>query len=1058
VGDPNDARDLDLESLDRGAVHGWASEAAKYLERLLNEARSALGTAEETVREAQRASVKGAIRRRLEETTVEDLAASGSNIQSRALLTAGVRTTADVIRLGRDGLLALDGVGPVTVEQLSEFVGQLRQPQRSDGRLPPDPNRWGASDRTLVGALRALSLIAPALGLPNVAAVSQLLELVRVAQRATRWVSWFTSSKHRKREAVAAYRNARLVYTDPGTIAACQALAHGVEVVRRLTGQREPAGSVEAEWRKNAASLFALLEHVVNGGADGTPVVAAGGTHLTPDLVARIEGLALDTPSLRRTLRGYQSFGAKFSLVVRQGLLGDDMGLGKTIQALAAIGHLTTIEKQRHHLVVCPAQLVDNWLREVQDTLVEVEAHAYRQPRRDDAHRSWLERGGVLVASYEQAGNLATAILPPIGMLVADEAHYVKNPSAARSMTTARLARQSARCLLMSGTLLENRAEEMLRLAEVANPAVGAQLSARFGDGSDALLRADEFRSAFGSIWDEKDWGEDQDGNPLDPPDEVSAAELNKFLFNADTVDKVLANLMTNGIKVAGGDRLGKTILFAKNQRHADFIYERFLANYPHLDNGNFARVITYSVKYGQSLIDDFSIKDKAPHLAISVDMLDTGIDVPECVNLVFFKMARSRTKFWQMIGRGTRLCPDLFGPGDDKTEFKVFDYCGNLEFFSQTLVPAEGSGGLPLGEQIFKARLDLIQTFDAIKAHGDQRAEVAGVLRDAIASMNENNFLVRPHLELVEKFRDGAAWETMTVGDLAALADRVAKLPDQLDPEHEDAKRFDMLLLNAELGVLRGEPYERQRRQVMQIAGALEDQDSIPVIAAQLELIEAIQADEWWVNVSYPMLEEVRKKLRLLVPLIERAKKGVIYSNFADEIGEGVEVVLPGTGGAQGSTEFIQFRKKAEYFLKQHLGEGVVAKVRSGEPLTAVDIADLQRVLVAAGIGSDETFAEASAKAGSFGLFIRSLVGLDRAAAKAAFAEFLDEKRYSKNQIVFVNLIIDELTERGLVEAGRVYESPYDGVAPEGPEAIFVEADLVRLFEALKRVGTLGS
>ena len=564
-------------------------------------------------------------------------------------------------------------------------------------------------------------------------------------------------------------------------------------------------------------------------------------------------------------------------------------------------------------------------------------------------------------------------------------------------------------------------------------------------------IRYDELSDDEKDDWDEFDWGEDEEGNPLDPPDEVNSAALNKFLFNEDTVDKVLEHLMTQGIRVAGGDRLGKTIIFAKNQRHADYIYERFVANYPHLDSGNFARVITHSVKYAQSLIDDFSNKDRAPHIAISVDMLDTGIDVPECVNLVFFKLVRSKTKFWQMIGRGTRLCPDLFAPGDDKAEFKVFDFCRNLEYFSQQLVPAEGSGGVPLSEQIFKARLELIQTFDAIHAHGDERAEVAGVLREAIASMNENNFLVRPHLELVERYRDGKAWESLSVGDLAALADRVAKLPAQLDPEHEDVKRFDMLLLNGQLGVLRSEPFERQRRKIMAIAGALEDQQTIPVIAAQLELIQDVQADEWWVNVSYPMLEEVRKKLRLLVPLIERSKKGVIYSDFGDEMGEGVEVELPGTGGAVGSIEFLQFRKKAEHFLKQHLGDAAVAKVRSGEPLTADDIADLQRILVAAGIGSDESFAEASAKAGSFGLFIRSLVGLDRAAAKAAFADFLDDKRYSKNQIQFVNLIIDELTDRGIVDARRVYESPYDGVAPEGPEAIFVEADLNCVFQVME-------
>ena len=161
----------------------------------------------------------------------------------------------------------------------------------------------------------------------------------------------------------------------------------------------------------------------------------------------------------------------------------------------------------------------------------------------------------------------------------------------------------------------------------------------------------------------------------------------------------------------------------------------------------------------------------------------------------------------------------------------------------------------------------------------------------------------------------------------------------------------------------------------------------------------------------------------------------------------------LPGTGGVD-SAEFVQFRKKAQHFLKEHFAESAVAKVRSGDPLTADDIAELQRILVAAGVGDDATFAEASERAGSFGLFIRSLVGLDRAAAKAAFADFLDDKRYSKNQIQFVNLIIDELTDRGVVEARRVYESPYDGLAPEGPEAIFVEADVEKLFETLERFG----
>ena len=226
----------------------------------------------------------------------------------------------------------------------------------------------------------------------------------------------------------------------------------------------------------------------------------------------------------------------------------------------------------------------------------------------------------------------------------------------------------------------------------------------------------------------------------------------------------------------------------------------------------------------------------------------------------------------------------------------------------------------------------------------------------------------------------------------------------------------------------------------------------AIPVVAQQLELIAAIQTDEWWADVTYPMLEDVRRRLRGLVHLIEYTKKNVLYSDFSDEIGESEEIELPGTGGAVANSEFDQFRKKAQHFLSQNLAEDVVTKVRSGEPLTADDIEELQRVLVAAGIGDAETFAEASERTGSFGLFIRSLVGLDRAAAKQAFAKFLDDKRYSANQIRFVEMVIDYLTDHGTIDAGRIYDSPFTAVAPEGPEAILPD-DVDEFFEIIARL-----
>ena len=216
-------------------------------------------------------------------------------------------------------------------------------------------------------------------------------------------------------------------------------------------------------------------------------------------------------------------------------------------------------------------------------------------------------------------------------------------------------------------------------------------------------IRYDDLSDEEKEQWDALEWSEDGS-----VPDRVDASALNKWLFNTDTVDKVLAHVMTHGLKVEDGDRLGKTIIFAKNHAHAAFIAERFDANWPHL-KGHFARVIDNKTEYAQSLIDDFSTKDKAPHIAISVDMLDTGIDVPEVVNLVFFKIVRSKTKFWQMMGRGTRLCPDLFGPGLHKEHFLVFDFCQNFEFFNQNPERTEGALGEALGQRLFKTRLTLI-------------------------------------------------------------------------------------------------------------------------------------------------------------------------------------------------------------------------------------------------------------------------------------------------------------------------------------------------------------
>ncbi len=576
--------------------------------------------------------------------------------------------------------------------------------------------------------------------------------------------------------------------------------------------------------------------------------------------------------------------------------------------------------------------------------------------------------------------------------------------------------------------------------------------------------------------WDAAEW--DEDGAV---PARVEPAAINKWLFNKDTVDKVLEHLTANGVRVADGDRLAKTIVFAKNQDHARFVVERFDANYPHLA-GSFARVIISSDPYAQSLIDDFGQAEKAPHVAVSVDMLDTGIDVPEVANLVFFKVVRSKAKFWQMIGRGTRLKADLFGPGRHKAFFAVFDWCRNFEFFNQNPELAEGSVGESLAARLFAARVELIHVLDELRPSGasegaphdyaqsstpvlhagepgsapDAEAELEALraalvarLREELAGMSVENFLVRPKRRLVEAYAREDAWKRLDLDRRAELAE-LAGLPSSLTDDDVAAKQFDLLVLRAQLALLRTDAsFSGLRRKVVETASLLEELTNIPMVAKEHLLILDLQTDEFWADVTAPMLDAVRRRLRDLVKLIEPKRRQVVVTDFEDRIGAetGVEVRGIGTG-----TDMERFRVKARHFLKAHENHIAVLKLRRNQPLTPIDLAELERLFVEAGGTEPEDLARIKADEG-LGLFVRSLVGLDREAAKAAFNGFEAGRRLSANQIEFLNLVIDHLTHRGTMDPGLLYESPFTDFDPMGLEGLFEGGDAAAVVDVLREI-----
>ncbi|MFZ5814322.1 MAG: type I restriction-modification enzyme R subunit C-terminal domain-containing protein, partial [Bacillota bacterium] len=377
-----------------------------------------------------------------------------------------------------------------------------------------------------------------------------------------------------------------------------------------------------------------------------------------------------------------------------------------------------------------------------------------------------------------------------------------------------------------------------------------------------------------------------------------------------------------------------------------------------------------------------------------------------------------------------------------------------------------DGAVGDSLSRRLFKARLELIheldrrvqdQAHEAPEEYGAAptlagvRRETAELLQAEVAAMNVNNFVVRPKRRLVETYAQPEAWMRLTDDAIIELSQEVAGLPTEQASEPEEVKRFDLLLLHLQLDLLRGLPgFERLRDQVKALMGLLEEKAAIPMVNEQMDLIQDLQTDQWWQDVTVPMLETVRRRIRLLVPFIEKHQRKPIYTDFKDEVGPETEIEFVALGGGP---DFERFRAKARQFLLDHQHHLTIHKLRWNKSLTETDLSELERMLVEAGVGSEEDLAQAKAESNGLGLFIRSLVGLDREAAKRAFADFLSDTTVTANQIEFINLIIDHLTEHGVMDPGRLYESPFIDISPSGPEGLFTGNQVDQIVLVLEEI-----
>lgn len=499
-------------------------------------------------------------------------------------------------------------------------------------------------------------------------------------------------------------------------------------------------------------------------------------------------------------------------------------------------------------------------------------------------------------------------------------------------------------------------------------------------------------------------------------PEAINSSALNSWIFNEDTIKQVLNILMTNGIKIDYGQKLGKTIIFARNHDHAEKILEVFHKEYPSLPD--YAKVIDNYMIYAQSAIDEFSDPKKLPQIAISVDMLDTGIDVPEVLNLVFFKKVMSKAKFWQMIGRGTRLCPGLLD-GEDKQKFYIFDFCGNFDFFRMNKGKA-AANTIPLQGAIFNLQFEISYKLQDMEYQTDRltayRKALVERMSGKVRELPRDSFAVRQHLMYVELYSEPSGYHALTYEDTLLVREEVAPLI-QPDGDEVNAVRFDALMYGIELAYLVGKKYSKARTDLNRKVAGIAGMSNIPEIQAQSDLINKILHTDYVETAGINEFEEIREKLRDLMKYVS-SEKVKYTTNFADEL-----LSMEWKESELENDELKNYKAKAEHYIRQHQDNPAIAKLKTNQPLTQSDIEALEETLWHE-VGTKQDY-EQEFGAKPLGEFVREIVGLDMNAAKEAFSAYLTDANLDSRQIYFVNQIVEYIVRNGMMKDFSVLQEP---------------------------------
>ncbi|HKV70186.1 MAG TPA: DEAD/DEAH box helicase family protein [Gemmatimonadales bacterium] len=533
-------------------------------------------------------------------------------------------------------------------------------------------------------------------------------------------------------------------------------------------------------------------------------------------------------------------------------------------------------------------------------------------------------------------------------------------------------------------------------------------------------------------------------------PDAVDfeGTDLEQKVTNSGTNAVIVREVMEEGIKDPSGTLPGKSIVFAVSVRHARRLEELFNQLYPE-HKGRLARVIVSddSRVYGKGgLLDQFKSQDQ-PRIAISVDMLDTGVDIREVVNLVFAKPVYSYVKFWQMIGRGTRVLDDdraLRKPWcPDKDRFLIIDCWGNFEYFGMNPRGREPGMGVPLPVRLFQARVDQLETALARNAPEVVRA-VTAELRAAIAGLPANNVVVLENLGDLARTRDDAFWTRAGAEQVGFLRKAIAPLLRAQTGADVKSLRFETDVVQLGTALLAG-----NREAVAALRQSIVDQVSelplgVNLVARERALIEAVAGDAWWGDVNDVNLRDAAARLSPLMRFRRERSEAMLSLNLADLTAVRERIAV----GPEGrDLPIAAYRKRVEETVRALVtGNPVLRRLQAGEPVSEADLHELADLLRRQDPEIDEARLKQvyDVRTASFVDLLRHVLGvqpLERWSTQVTrrFDEFIAaHSTYTALQIRFLQTLRTFVLQRGKVERRDLVDSPFTQIHPEGVRGVF--------------------